>query len=217
MEKMIAKLRRSYIMNNMKPAAIFQKILYLATFLVMIYYIYYFNLIPIGKWLDLRPSATNAPTNIQNTNNAGNTKKLSTTLSPARNLSGKWLGLAPQGAFYRDYVANYACSYEADLTLNIKQGSQSIDGSVIFRVRKSTQKLQGIPCLPTNYSFELPINGTVSGTNIVFSNVGIPNLYLPMRFTGTFISDIMSGTFERPPSSQDLAGLKGEWQITKSR
>jgi hypothetical protein len=38
-----------------------------------------------------------------------------------------------------------------------------------------------------------------------------------MTFTGTFTSDIMSGTFERQPSNQDLAGMKGGWQITKSR
>ena len=201
----------------MKPYVVFQKVLYIITFLVMIYYIYYFNLIPIGEWLGLQPSATDMPTNIQNTNNVGNTKKLTTTISPARNLSGKWLGVAPQGATYRDYVANYACSYEADFTLNIKQKNQSIDGSAIFRVRKSTQRLQRVPCLPTNYSFELPVDGTVSGTNITFSNVGIPNLYSPTTFVGTFTSDIMSGTFERRPSNQDLAGLKGEWQVTKSR
>lgn len=174
----------------MTPSAIFQRVLTIITFIVMIFYIYYFNLLPIGEWLGI---------------------------SPARGITGKWSGTAPQGATYKDYVVNYACSYEANLFLDIEQRNQNITGSILFGVRKSTQKLKGIPCLPTNYSFNLPITGKISGTNIEFSNPGIPGTYSPTKFIGTFTSDIMSGTFERLPSKQDLSGLKGQWQLTKNR
>lgn len=143
---------------------------------------------------------------------------LSTELSPARNLTGKWTGMAPQGATYSDNVANPACSYKANLELELKQEGSTIAGSIGFTVRE-VKKLLSVPCLAkAGTTFSFPINGKVAGTDISFSHPGIARSFSPTNFKGKFTNDIMSGTFERTPhSGGDLAGLKGEWIVNRSR
>ena len=169
----------------MKPSKFFKTLFNIVFFGVFAYYIYYFNLLPIDQWLDnIKPSLPQPVVKLIQRTQDFLPKKFDKKISPARDLSGKWVGVAPQGAIYRDYIANYACSYVADLTLNLKQNDNNISGSINFHVRKSVQRLQHVPCLPTDSSFTLPIAGTVSITDIIFSNAGISGVYSSMKFTG---------------------------------
>lgn len=146
------------------------------------------------------------------------TKKISTKITPARDLSGGWSGVAPQGATYRDNVSNPACRYEADLFFDLKQNGNSISGSVRFVVRKVEQLLSA-PCLATvGTTFSFPVNGSVSGTDINFSHLGVSGSLSPTNFIGKFTNDIMSGTFERNSyPGGDLTGLQGEWIVNRNR
>ena len=140
-------------------------------------------------------------------------------VAPARGLAGKWIGNGPQGARYRDNVVNPACEYEADLVLDLTQKSNDLTGNIRFTVRKVNQLLKSVPCLAKKGdSFNLPVSGTAVGAQIQFSHSGISGSFSPTKFiTGKFTNDIMSGTFERAPypSGGDLAGLKGEWIVSR--
>lgn len=138
-------------------------------------------------------------------------------ISPARNLSGTWAGVAPQGAIYRDNVANPACEYEANLTFSLTHTGNNINGTVKFAMRKAKNFISSVPCLPLS-EFTLPIAGAVAGATITFSHPGILGSFSPTNFTGTFTTDIMSGTFERAPGptgGADLTGVKGTWIVKR--
>lgn len=151
------------------------------------------------------------------------TKKLTTTLSSARNISGQWVGSKPQGAIYRQSTI---CEYTADLIITFKQNNNAINGTISF-ITKSVKKLDTedfTPCPPAGYlTSDFSIQGTISGTDVNFETTatsrGDPSL--PIKFKGTFTSDIMSGTFERLSysSSQlaELSRVSGTWIVTKNR
>lgn len=192
------------------------KILPVIFFMAMLYYMYYFKLFPFDQLFENIKSYLPEPVS----------KQLTTKLSPARNLEGRWVGNGPQGAFYKDNVANPACAYEADIVLDIEnQTGNDIAGFISFRVRKSNQILRRIPCIPEGVMAinQAPIKGTISSTYVSFENPGLPGSFSPISFTtakGTFTSDLMSGTFERSPNSSgggDLTGIIGKWSVSRSR
>ena len=211
----------------MKLATLFNKILPVVVFIFMIYYAVYFNLLPVGRlfedprayfpdWMVTIFEQVGAKTGLS---------KLTLKLSPARNLAGKWVGGGPNGAFYQDNVANPACSYEADIVLDItNQTGNDIAGFISFRVRKSSKILKGIPCIPEGSTAlnQAPIKGTLSSTYISFENPGLRGTFSPIAFItakGTFTTDLMSGTFERAPypSGGDLTGIIGKWSVMHNR
>ena len=135
------------------------------------------------------------------------------------------MGSGSNGAFYQDNVANPACSYEADIVLDItNQTGNDITGLISFRVRENRQILRGIPCIPEGSMAlnQAPIHGTLSSTYVSFENPGLRGTFSPIAFTtakGTFTTDLMSGTFERSPypSGGDLTGIIGKWTVSRSR
>lgn len=149
-------------------------------------------------------------------------KQITTSLTPARNLSGRWVGSKPQGATYRQ---SSICEYTADIVINLTQKNNAVNGTISFAT-KSVKDLDAedfTPCPPTGYlTGDFSVKGTLSGTNINFDTETMRgNPALPIKFKGTFTSDIMSGTFERLPysSSQlaELSRVSGTWIVTKTR
>lgn len=183
---------------------------------MMLFYMYYFKLFPYDQLFE----------SIKLYLPQGISKQLTTKLSPARNLVGKWVGSGSQGAFYQDNVANPACSYEADIVLEINdQTGNDITGFISLRVRKNSRILAKIPCIPEGVMAvnQAPIKGTISSTYVSFENPGLLGSFSPLSFTtakGTFTNDLMSGTFERTPNSSgggDLTGMIGKWSVSRSR
>lgn len=150
------------------------------------------------------------------------TKKLTTELSPARGISGRWIGSKPQGATYRQ---SSICEYTTDIVINFTQNNNAVNGTINFTTRdaKDLDAVDFTPCPPTGYlAGDFQIQGTINGTYITFETValrGDPSL--PIKFKGTFTDNIMSGTFERMPYSPsqlaELSKVSGTWIVTKSR
>ncbi len=149
-------------------------------------------------------------------------RSLTTTVTPARDLAGRWSGVSPQGATYRQAAI---CEYGADLSLTLQQNGEAITGTLRFTTR-SARDLDAndfTPCPPTGYlAGDIAVRGTVGGASVAFETVRLPgDPALPLRFTGTFTSDIMSGTFGRQPYASSALGemtrVDGTWIVSRSR
>jgi len=115
----------------------------------------------------------------------------SSGLEPARDLTGTWLGMAPNGAIYADNVANPNCSYEADLRITLAQDGSSLAGSLQLTVRKSEKLLStSLPCIPVGTSSNQALFGEVGSSRVNFTLIDGVTV-----FSGTFTSDILSGDF----------------------
>lgn len=111
-------------------------------------------------------------------------------LDPARDLSGLWLGTGPNGAFYHDNVANPNCEYEADVRITLIQDGTALTGSFNLTVRDTTKLTTStVPCLPPGTSSTQALFGSVSSSTVEW---GLADLV--HSFSGTFTSDILSGT-----------------------
>lgn len=180
---------------------------------------------PLHNWLKRvvnlsRPAEEGAAPELTVTPSAS--KQSTTTLTPARDLSGRWVGSKLQGATYRQ---SSICEYTADVVINLTQKNNAVNGTISFTT-KSVEDLDAedfTPCPPTGYlTGDFLVKGTLSGTNINFDTETMRgNPALPIKFKGVFTSDIMSGTFERLPysSSQlaELSRVSGTWIVTKTR
>lgn len=112
-------------------------------------------------------------------------------LNAARDLTGTWLGTAPNGALYQDNVANPNCRYEADLRLTLVQDGASLTGSLNLTVRKSEKLLStSLPCVAVGASSTQGLFGEVGSSRANFTLVDGVTV-----FSGTFTSDILSGDF----------------------
>jgi hypothetical protein len=122
-------------------------------------------------------------------------------LSPARDLSGLWLGTGPNGAFYRDNVANPNCEYEADVRITLIQDGTALTGSFNLTVRESTKLLQtSVPCVPVGATANQALFGSVNGSRVEW---GLADLVT--SFDGEFTSDILNGDI----SSSATSGMAG--------
>jgi len=113
-------------------------------------------------------------------------------LSPARDLTGQWIGTAPNGAVYRDNVANPNCLYQADLVLDLVQSGGSLSGTLRLTVRSTEGPLAnpGLPCVPVGTTSTQALTGEVGSTSSNFTLGDGMTV-----FSGTFTSDIFSGDF----------------------
>ncbi|UCF41476.1 MAG: hypothetical protein JSW43_03855 [Gemmatimonadota bacterium] len=122
-------------------------------------------------------------------------------LDPARDLSGLWLGTGPNGMTYQDNVDNPNCVYEGDVRITLIQDGTALTGSFNLTVRESTKLLQtSLPCVPVGASSNQALFGSVNGTTVEF---GLTDLIT--SFSGTFTSDILTGTI----SSSSSTGIRG--------
>ena len=112
-------------------------------------------------------------------------------LTSARDLTGKWEGAGPNGAFYEDNVENPNCAYEADLFVDFVHSGSSLTGTLTLTVRKSTHLLSSGPsCIPVGTSVTQGLTGEVGSSRL--------NIYLSdgvTIFSGTYTSDIIEGEF----------------------
>lgn len=113
------------------------------------------------------------------------------SLEPARDLTGTWIGTAPNGAIYQDNVANPNCRYEADLRLTLVQDSSSLTGALNLTVRKSEKLLStSLPCIPVGTTATQGLFGELGSSRANFTLVDGVTV-----FSGTFTSDLFSGDF----------------------
>lgn len=129
-------------------------------------------------------------------------------LSPARDLTGRWTGAAPNGAIYRDNVANPNCMYEANLVLDLVQTGGALSGTLQLTVRNVDGPLAnpGLACVPVGTTSTQALTGEVGSTRSNFTlSDGIT------VFSGTYTSDIFSGDFV----VNDVNGVIGTFTVVR--
>jgi hypothetical protein len=133
-------------------------------------------------------------------------------LSPARNLKGTWLGNQPiEGFRYRDNsfafstpLDVYCSDHVGNLRLEIdKQSGNNISGTLTVQVI-SVQPTGKCPWSNNLGTFEGPITGTVSTSNVSFTwgsgfDSNSETLFGGcLEFRGTFTTDLMGGKATDP-------------------
>lgn len=138
--------------------------------------------------------------------------KSGTSVSPTSGLTGKWSGTAK----WKDNVPNPACSYNANVELNLRQNGSNLNGTWKFTSVNSTRLLKSVPCLPWEGTV-LTIKGTVSGNLVNFSaGAGDP---AEIKFRAQNISGLLQGDFESCPGQclGGRIGIKGTFSGQKNR
>lgn len=153
----------------------------------------------------------------------GCTGKISTDISSARDISGKWEGnlIASDNTAGGYFETNY------DMSLDLKHTDNSVTGSIVLTSKSVSNIPTGWPTPTMNQTYTGSLNGTVSGVNVDFTTT-LSNSCL--HFKGTFTTDIMEGMKNPtdPPmltcgavlnsgvAITPVVGIKGlEWHLTK--
>lgn len=89
----------------------------------------------------------------------------------ADDLSGRWLGVAPDGALFWDDTADPNCSYEADMELVLEQAGDSLSGSVALTIRDYLGPMTepAVPCTAVGTVMSQELSGTRSATQATFT------------------------------------------------
>ncbi len=134
-------------------------------------------------------------------------KELTTTISPARDLTGRWEG----NIKWRDNVGNPACSYKGTIVLNFQQTGNNLAGTWQATITDFTQYLS-VPCNPTGPTPVNNLQGTVSSSTFEFTT-GLPEI----TFDGSFTSDLMRANFESCPGQcpGGTVGVIGDFSATR--
>lgn len=129
-------------------------------------------------------------------------------VGPALDLTGHWVGTAPNGALYEDNVANPNCRYEADLALDFVQSEGTVSGVLDLTVRKSEKLLStSVPCVPVGTRSVQSLFGEVGSTQVNFTLGDEVTV-----FSGTFTTDILGGEFV----VNSVNGVIGTWTVNRS-
>ena len=165
----------------------------------------------------VEPTGPGAPTTAPGAAGAPNEtqKKLTTAITPARDMTGEWEGL-PGSAKWRDNVLNWACSYEGYIHLSLNQNGNNLVGTfqaTITKVIPNTWNTGKVPCSQTGKQTKSSLTGTVSSSSFNFNVASI-------AFTGTFTTDVMQGTFESCPNQicsdgTHATGTNGDFKATR--
>ncbi len=136
-------------------------------------------------------------------------EKLTTTISPARDLTGTWQGPAQ----WTNNVNNPACQYEGTLTIRFRQKGNVLVGDYSARITKTEQLISSVPCSPEGEQGTFPLTGKVSSSEFEFAVATI-------LFSGTFTSDLMKGKLESCPNQEcndgsRAVGFKGEFSLMR--
>ena len=127
-------------------------------------------------------------------------KELTSTITPARDLTGRWSG----SAIYQDNALNPNCKYEGSFVFNFQQNGNNIQGNYALTITKPTQLLDtGLPCSPKGTYPLTTLAGTVSSSRIDFTD---PSGNI---FSGTFTTDLMTLNFESCPNNECGTGSYG--------
>lgn len=145
-------------------------------------------------------------------------KELTTTITPARDLTGEWEGL-PGSAKWHDNVANWACSYEGYIHLSLRQNGNALAGTfqaTITKVIPNSWNTGKVPCSSLGAQSPAPLTGTVSSSSFKFK------MYTIVDSTGSFTTDTLQGTFESCPNQicadgSRATGSIGEFKLSMQR
>lgn len=126
----------------------------------------------------------------------------------AADLSGRWLGVAPDGALFWDDTADPNCSYEADMELVLEQAGDSLSGTVVLTIRDYLGPMTepAVSCTAVGTVMTQELRGTRSATqaNFVLAD-GVTS------FTALCDSDRLSGELEVDAA----AAMRGTWRVRK--
>jgi hypothetical protein len=129
------------------------------------------------------------------------TPRLDTTITPARDLTGAWRG----GVNMIDFSDEPLCQWAGSITLNLVQNGNNIQGNANVNfdapvALKPTARCGLAPIQINN------VVGSVSASAIRLEGGGAV-------FTGSFTSDLMSGTFV---AGDRDAGVRGCFQVSRT-
>ena len=130
-------------------------------------------------------------------------------LTPARDLTGTWVGTGPNGAVYQDNVANPNCTYEADLVIEFVQDGSTVVGTLTLTVRESNGPLvePSLPSAPVGSQAIQGLTGEVGSTQVNFDLSDGMTV-----FSGTFTTDLLSGDWV----VNGNPGLIGTFSVVRS-
>jgi predicted phage tail protein len=106
--------------------------------------------------------------------------------SPTGGLTGRWIGVAPDGIS----VPTAACETAYDVQFDLTQNGTNVAGTTTLRVTAVKAGASG--CTPPGTTFTLPLTGTAGGPTFVL-RVGLPDNVGVIQFTGSFTSARLSG------------------------
>ena len=145
-----------------------------------------------------------APDDNGGQNNGGQKKPIDSTISGARDLGGQWVG---HTVAFTDRIQD--CGYLGDVTLNLAQNGNNLNGNIILTVRSVTQ---GNNCLRVGTQFPaFFVAGTVSASAINLKVANTDDL------KGSFTTDLMTLRWEKCKScdSGPAMVLVGPAQLRK--
>lgn len=109
-------------------------------------------------------------------------------LTPARDLTGVWLGSATWTDSFDYYPSAVSCSFTSNVELDLTQDGSTWSGNIYYTNIQNTQKPHDPACDTVAHTPGPEIGGTVSSSS--FSGI----VYVGVPIQGTFTTDLISGT-----------------------
>jgi hypothetical protein len=129
-------------------------------------------------------------------------------LGTVDDISGRWLGVAPDGALFWDDTANPNCSYEADMELVLEEAGDSLAGTIALTIRDYLGPMTepSVPCSAVGTVTIQDLTGTRTATQATFTlEDGVT------VFSAICGDDRLSGDLEVNAAS----GMRGTWRVTR--
>ena len=140
--------------------------------------------------------------------------ELTSTITPARDLSGKWIGLFES----QENTPDVDCLYTSTFELQLQQKGNNLQGSMIFTnidVEQNYKSSIPIPCgVPVDRSSSDPLTGTVSSSALSILRGGTKVM------SGSFTTDNMMLVVDRcvmQPYSKCIVANGGRATVILSR
>jgi hypothetical protein len=111
------------------------------------------------------------------------------TISPARDLTGTWRGGIAATGYYQGKMT---CKWSGSMTMNLVQTGSTLGGNVVLTFQSSQAILAGADCSVGTENYG--ITGSVSASSVRLQFTGGQGGWYGAA-TGSFTTDLMSGTF----------------------
>lgn len=122
-------------------------------------------------------------------------------------LSGLWIGIAPNGATYWDDAADPNCNYEANLVLELQQTGVELSGTLQITIRdySGPMNVPPTPCTDVGTVTTQSLSGTRTATQLNFTLEDGAT-----EFSATCAPDVLSGAFAAAGG-----GPSGTWKVVR--
>ena len=146
-----------------------------------------------------------------------NSTNLNTTISPARDLTGTWVGPAS----FQENVEGAQCTITGTFTMTLQQDGNNVNGDFVLSAisihQKSLPSDSPVPPIGCSGPVDKELPGHVGGT--VSSSAITLNMGGQRQFSGSFTSDIMSLKLERCLVNDEPCTLdnSAKWKISLTR